>query len=170
MVEFYLGGGGKRPPSPPPPPPVRQWLMRIISFSQQDDTNIINFDEDVLILWPCFLGNVIFKICHFFLKTHNDVPKSFGFPWVSALALKNEDSMNKEKHSLRNFAVLQFGGSYSQNFLPTSWIVTFDTKEAHLTMTVPQKKKNGSRIKTPSSNSKILVSICWRKKKELSTH
>ena len=43
---------------------------------------------------------------------------------LSALALENEDSMNKEKHSLRNFAVR---GSYSK-FFPTS-IVTFDTKE-----------------------------------------
>ena len=35
--------------------------------------------------------------------------------------------MNKEKHSLRNFAALQSGGSYSKKFLPTS-NVTFDTK------------------------------------------
>ena len=41
---------------------------------------------------------------------------------VSALALKNEDSMNKEKHSLRNFAVLE---------IPTTSIVTSDTKEAN---------------------------------------
>ena len=32
-------------------------------------------------------------------------------------------------HSLRNFTVLQSGGSYSK-FLPTSF-VTFDTKEAN---------------------------------------
>ena len=38
--------------------------------------------------------------------------------------------MNKEKHSLRNFAALQFRGSYSKKFLPTS-IVTFDRKEAN---------------------------------------
>ena len=52
-------------------------------------------------------------------------------PRVKCLLLlwENEDSMNKEKHSLRNFTVLQSGGSYSKKFLPTS-IVTFDTKEA----------------------------------------
>ena len=32
---------------------------------------IINFDEGVWILWPFFWGNVIFKICHFCLKSHN---------------------------------------------------------------------------------------------------
>ena len=36
-------------------------------------------------------------------------------PEVSALALKNEDTMNKEKHSLRNFAVLQSGGATQRN-------------------------------------------------------
>ena len=36
--------------------------MRIEFFSQQNDTNIINFDEGILILWPLFWGNVIFKI------------------------------------------------------------------------------------------------------------
>ena len=49
---------------------------------------------------------------------------------VSALALKNDDNMNKEKHSLRNFAALQSRRSYSKKFLPTS-IVTFDRKEAN---------------------------------------
>ena len=63
-----------------------------------------------------------------------DVPK-ISIVWrprvkVSALALKNGDSMNKEKHSLRNFTVIQFRGTYSKKFLPTS-IVTFDTKEAN---------------------------------------
>ena len=46
-------------------------LLRIEFFSQQNDTKIINFDEGVLILWPFFLGNVIFKICHFCLNSHN---------------------------------------------------------------------------------------------------
>ena len=59
-------------------------LMRIEFFSQQNDTKIINFDEGVLILWPFFWGNVIFKICHFCLKSHNwyiyrKFPL-FGFP------------------------------------------------------------------------------------------
>ena len=82
-------------------------------------------------------GNVIFKMCHFCLKSHNW--RTAKFPLfapppppgkVPALALKNEDSMNKEKHSSCNFAVLQLRGSYSKKFLPTS-IVTFDTKEAN---------------------------------------
>ena len=37
-------------------------LLRIKFFSQLDDTKIVNFDEGVLILWPFFWGNVIFKI------------------------------------------------------------------------------------------------------------
>ena len=74
-------------------------LMRLEFFSQQNDTKISNFDEGVLILWPFFWGNVIFKICHFCLKSHNWRTTNFH---CLALALKNEDSMNKEKHSLRN--------------------------------------------------------------------
>ena len=38
-------------------------LLRIKLFSQQVDTKIVKFDEGVLILWPFFWGNVIFKIC-----------------------------------------------------------------------------------------------------------
>ena len=45
-------------------------------------------------------------------------------------AMKHEDSMNKEKHSLRNFAAAQSQGSCSKKFLPTS-IVTFNRKEAN---------------------------------------
>ena len=85
-------------------------LLRIKFFSQQDDTKIVHFDEGVLILWPFFWGNVIFKIYHFCLKSHNWRTKNFNclasLGKVSALALKNEDSMNKEKHSLRNSTVL----------------------------------------------------------------
>ena len=46
-------------------------LLRIKFFFQKDDTKIINFDEGVWILWPFFWGNIIFKICHFCLKSHN---------------------------------------------------------------------------------------------------
>ena len=35
-------------------------LLQLEFFSEQDDTNIVNFDEGV---WPFFWGNVIFKIC-----------------------------------------------------------------------------------------------------------
>ena len=87
-------------------------------FSQQDDTKIINFDEGVLILWPFFWGNVTFKICPSVSKVTIDVLKilhCLASPGNrSALALKYEDSMNKEQHSLCNFAVLQSGGSYSK--------------------------------------------------------
>ena len=67
-------------------------LLRIIFFFQQDDTKIINFDEGVLILWPFFCSNVVFKICHFCLKSHNwrteNVPLLASPGKVSALALK----------------------------------------------------------------------------------
>ena len=109
--------------------------MRIEFFSQQKDTNIINFDEGILILWPFFWGSVILKMYHFCLKSHNWRTKNvhcLAPPGkVSALALKYEDSMNKEKQLLHNFAVLQSRGSYSKKFLPTS-IVTFDRKEANI--------------------------------------
>ena len=142
-------------------------LLRVKFFFQQDDTkimNIVNFDEGVLILWPFFGGNVIFKICHFCLKSHYWLPKIFhclASPGkVSALALKNEDSMNKEKHSLRNFAVLQSGGATQRNSsLPQSWLLI--QKKQILKITLPQK--NSSRIKEPSSKSLILVTFCWKK-------
>ena len=58
---------------------------------------------------------------------------------VSAHALKNEDNMNKEMHSLRNLAVLQSGGSYSKKFLLTS-IMTFNTKEANFENVIASEK------------------------------
>ena len=136
-------------------------LLHIKFFSQQDDTKIVNFDEGVLILWPFFWGNVIFKICPSISKVTIYVPKIFhclASPGkVSALALWSEASMNKEKHLLRNFAALQSGGATQRNSsLPQTWLL-----EQILKMTLPQK--NGSRIKTPSSKSLILVSFCWKK-------
>ena len=44
-------------------------LLCIKFFSQQDDTKIVNFDEGVLILWPFFWGNVIFKMCSLCIKS-----------------------------------------------------------------------------------------------------
>ena len=56
------------------------------------------------------------------------------------------------------FELLQYGESYSKKFLPTP-IVTFDIKRSNsFKMVLPQK--NGSRIKTPSSKSLILMSFC----------
>ena len=76
-------------------------------------------------------------------KVTIDVPQIsiVWLPRVKCLlfALKNEDSMNKEKHSLRNFAVLQSRGSYSKKFLPTS-IVTFDRKEANFENDIASEK------------------------------
>ena len=56
-------------------------LLRTKFFSQQDDTTIVNFDEDVLILWPFFWGNVIFKICPSISKVTIYVPK-FSIVWL----------------------------------------------------------------------------------------
>ena len=67
-------------------------------------------------------------------KVTTDVPQIsiVWLPRVKCLLLlwKMKDSMNKEKHSLRNFAALQSRGSYSKKFFPTS-LVTFDKKEAN---------------------------------------
>ena len=51
--------------------------MRITFFFLQNDTKINDFDEGVLILGPFFWGNVIVKICHSCLKSHDwhNVPK-----------------------------------------------------------------------------------------------
>ena len=52
-------------------------LLRIEFFSEQDDTKIIKFDEGILILWPFFWGNVIFKICPSISKITIYVPNIF---------------------------------------------------------------------------------------------
>ena len=73
---------------------------------------------------------------------------------------ENKASMNKEKHSLRNFAALESGGATQRNSsLPQTGLLI--QKVQILIMTLPQK--NGSRIKTPSSKLTILVSFCWEK-------
>ena len=88
-------------------------LLRIKFFSQQDGTKIINFDEGSFILWPFFWGNVIFNICHFCLKSHNDVPKKKSIIWLPRVrCLLLLWKMKKELHSLPNYAALQSRGSY----------------------------------------------------------
>ena len=67
----------------------------------------------------------------------------------------------KSATALCNFTVLQSEEATQKKFLSTS-IVTFDTKETILKMTLPQK--TGSRIKLPSSKSLILL------EKEFSTY
>ena len=64
-------------------------LLCVKFFPQQDDTKIVNFDEGVLILWPFFWGNVIFKICPSISKVTIYVPKIsiVWLPWVKCLLL-----------------------------------------------------------------------------------
>ena len=51
---------------------------------------------------------------------------------MSALALLlSEVSMNKQKHSLRNFAALESGGATQRNSSLYTSDVTFDTKGAN---------------------------------------
>ena len=52
-------------------------LLHIKFCFQQDDTKIVNFDAGVLILWPFFWGNVIFKICSCISKVTIYVPEIF---------------------------------------------------------------------------------------------
>ena len=76
-------------------------LLRINFFSQQDDTKIVDFIEGVLILWPFFWGNVIFKICPSISKVTIYLPKIFhclASPGkVSALALYKRSQHEKRE-------------------------------------------------------------------------
>ena len=54
-------------------------LLRIKFFPQQDDIKIVNFAEDVLILWPFFLRQCHFQDLPFYLKSHN--LRTDNFPW-----------------------------------------------------------------------------------------
>ena len=108
----------------------------------------------------------IFKICHFFLKTHNDVPKSFGFPWVECLLLLWKTKTAWIKRSIHYVTLQCYNSGEATHKIsslpPESWPLI---QKRHIWQWQCLRKKNGSRIKTPSSNSKILVSICWRRKK-----
>ena len=58
-------------------------LLCIESFSEQDDTKIVNFDEGVLILWPFFFRQCHFQDLPFYLKSYNlrtEYFPLFGFP------------------------------------------------------------------------------------------
>ena len=137
-------------------------LLQRKFFSQHDDTKIISFNEGVLIPWPFFWSNVIFKICHFCLKSHNwRTENSLASPGkLSDLALKTKTAWIKRSISLHNFAALQSGEATQINSsLPQLWLLI--QKKQILKMTLPHK--NGSRIKMPSSESLILVSFCWKK-------
>ena len=142
-------------------------LLRINFFSQQDDTKIVNFDECVLILWPFFWGNVIFKICPSISKVTIYVPKIFplfGFdPRVNCqLLLCKAKPAWIIKRSIHYVTLQHYnpGGATQRNSsLPQTWLLI--QKEQILKLTLPQK--NGSRIKTPSSKSLILVSFCRKR-------
>ena len=140
-------------------------LMRIEFFFQRNDTKIINFDEGILILWPFFWGNVILKICHFCLKSHNiDVLKIsiVWLPRVKCLLLlwKMKTTWIKENHSFPYVTLQRYHpreATQRNSSRPQSWLLI---EKQILKMTLPQK--NGSRIKTPSSKLLILVSLfCW---------
>ena len=76
--------------------------MRSTFFFLQNDIKINDFDEGVLILEPLFWGNVIFKICHSCLKSHDwrtENVHCLASPGKAsarrAFALKSEDSMHE---------------------------------------------------------------------------
>ena len=111
-------------------------LSRIKFFSQQDDTKNANFDECILILWPLFWCNVIFKICTSISKVTIYVPKIFHWlPRVKCLLLLCKA---KQAWIKRSIAALQSGGATQRNSsLPQTWLLI--QKEQILKMTLPQK-------------------------------
>ena len=118
-------------------------LMCTEFFSQQNDTKIINFDEGILIVWSFFWGNVIFKICHFCLKSHSWLTANsiLWLPRVKCLLLlwKMKTAWIKRSIHYVNFAALKSRESYSKKFLLTS-IVTFDRKEAKFANNIASEK------------------------------
>ena len=117
---------------------------------------IVNFDEGVLILWPFFWGNVIFKICPSISKVTIYVPKIsiVWLPRVKCLLLLWKAKPAWIKRSI-HYVTLQY---YNPGELLKEIPPYLKQKEHILKMTLLQK--NGSRIKTPSSKSLILVSFC----------
>ena len=112
-------------------------LLRIQFYSQQNDTKIVNFYKGVFFLWlfseamsflRFALGLLSSKVTIYVSKIFHRL----AFPGVKCLLLlcKAKPAWIKRNHSLRNFAALQSGGSYSKKFLSTS-NVTFDTKGAN---------------------------------------
>ena len=89
-------------------------------------------------------------------------------PFLSQIAekLSMKLSMNKEKHSLRNFAALQSGGA-TQEIPPYLKHYFLIQKRANFENCIASEKM-ALEIKMPSSTSLFLVSFCW--KKECSTH
>ena len=112
--------------------------------------SLILMTEFWFYIWPFFWGNVIFKICHFCLKSHDWRTENFpffGFPAkMFAHALKNEDSMNKEKRSL--YVTLQC-------YNPGKLLKFLKFWKWHCL------RKHGSRIKTPSLKWLVYRSRCY---------
>ena len=71
---------------------MKNWFALLYRkfFSQQDDTKIVISDEGVLIMWPFFWGNAIFKIWSSISKVLIYVPNIFhclASPGVKCLLL-----------------------------------------------------------------------------------
>ena len=137
-------------------------ILRIKFFFQQDDTKIINFDEGVLILWPFFWCNVIFKTS--VSKVTIDMPKIFHcwLPRVKCLLLLWKTNFKAAwiKRSTHYVTLQCYNLGKAVKEIPP-----YINRDFWYEML----QKNGSRIKTPSSKSLILVSFC-RKKNFLRIH
>ena len=133
-------------------------------FFQQNDTKINDFEEGVLILELFFWSNVIFKICFFYIKSHDWGREEFLWvpsPDCNTAKLRNDcfslcmvSSFSKQEQTL-------YPGkpTMEKNSVRQLWLLR--QKWQFLKMTLPQK--NGHRIKTPSSKLMVLVSSCWKK-------
>ena len=149
---------------------VSAWMHRKFLF-QQNDTKFNNVDEGIFILEPFFWGNVIFKICFFYIKSHDWGREEFL--WVASPDC-NTAKLCNECFSL--FMLSSFfkaradtlpGGAKQWKFAVRQlWLLR--QKWQIFKMTLPQK--HGNRIKTPSSKLMILVSFCWEKNSYASMH
>ena len=109
---------------------------------------------------------VFLRQCHFQDLQSQLTYRKFSIVWlprVKCLLLLCKAEPAWIKRSI-HYVILQHSitirGSYSKKFLPNS-NVTFDTKGANFENDIDSE--NGSKIKTPSSISLILVSFCWKK-------
>ena len=57
-------------------------LLRINFFSQQDDTKIVNVDEDVLILWPFFSEAMSFSRFALLSQKSQFKYRNFSIVWL----------------------------------------------------------------------------------------
>ena len=128
----------------------------------QDDTKIVDFDEGVL-FYGRFSEAMSFSRFALLSQKSQFTYRKFSIVWLpqgKCLLLLCKAKSAWIKRSIHLETLQHYNpGSYSKKFLPTS-NVTFDSKGANFEITLPQK--NGSRIKTPSSKSLILVSFCWK--------